>query len=77
MKTVLIGAISLYQKSLSFFLGGSCRFYPSCSEYSKEAIQKNGALVGSYQSFRRLLKCHPLARGGFDPVLSHREESHK
>jgi uncharacterized protein len=59
--------IRLYQWTLSPWLGGSCRFYPSCSNYALEAIQNHGALRGSWLALRRLAKCHPFHPGGFDP----------
>jgi putative membrane protein insertion efficiency factor len=53
---------------ISPLLPNSCRFTPSCSEYSLEAVNKYGALKGSYLSFKRILKCHPFHPGGYDPV---------
>ena len=49
-------------------LGNNCRFYPSCSTYSMEALTVHGTLIGSYLTIRRLLKCHPFHEGGIDPV---------
>ncbi|MGD9017242.1 MAG: membrane protein insertion efficiency factor YidD [Desulfobacterales bacterium] len=57
-----------YQLFLSPFLGRHCRFYPSCSEYTKIAIQNHGLLRGCRYGVGRLLKCHPFNPGGFDPV---------
>jgi putative membrane protein insertion efficiency factor len=54
--------------SLGLVFRGSCRFYPSCSRYSEEAIRKYGALKGVGLSLARLARCHPFHRGGFDPV---------
>ena len=76
MKTILIKLIELYQVSLSPDHGwmrsrypyGFCRHYPSCSEYSKQAIEKHGALYGGYLAFLRILRCNPYARPKFDPV---------
>lgn len=68
MKTILIYLIKLYQKTLSLVIGGSCRFYPSCSSYSIEAIEKHGSLKGSWLMVSRIVKCHPLHPGGIDPV---------
>jgi putative membrane protein insertion efficiency factor len=60
--------IRLYQWTLSPWLGGSCRFYPSCSHYALEAVEQHGCLHGSWLSFKRVCKCHPLSRGGVDLV---------
>jgi uncharacterized protein len=57
-----------YQRFLSPALPPSCRFYPSCSQYALEAVQKHGALRGSWLALRRLLRCHPFHPGGVDPV---------
>ncbi|OYY06143.1 MAG: membrane protein insertion efficiency factor YidD, partial [Mehylophilales bacterium 35-46-6] len=53
---------------LSPFLGQQCRFYPTCSQYSVEALQKHGACLGSYYTIRRLIRCHPWCEGGHDPI---------
>lgn len=68
MKTILVGLIRLYKYLISPLLPQSCRFVPTCSEYSIEAITKYGALKGSWLTARRLLRCHPFHPGGFDPV---------
>jgi putative membrane protein insertion efficiency factor len=65
---MLIAIIKLYKYFISPFLGSNCRFYPSCSSYSLEAIQRHGAIIGSYLTVKRLLKCHPFHQGGIDPV---------
>jgi putative membrane protein insertion efficiency factor len=65
---LLIGVIRLYQIVLSPFLGGACRFLPSCSAYAIEAIALHGAVRGSVLALRRLARCHPLGRHGIDPV---------
>ena len=57
-----------YQLLLSPWLGGQCRFQPSCSQYSMEAVRRHGALKGTGLSLRRLLRCHPWCEGGDDPV---------
>jgi len=59
--------IRLYQWTLSPWLGGACRFYPSCSNYALEAIELHGAAKGSWLTLKRLSKCHPFHPGGFDP----------
>jgi len=68
IKNILLGAISLYKYAISPLLPRSCRFAPTCSEYSAEAIEKYGAVKGSYLSLRRILRCHPFHSGGYDPV---------
>jgi len=65
---MLIAIIKFYKYFISPLLGSNCRFYPSCSSYSIEALQRHGAIIGSYLSLRRLLKCHPFHQGGIDPV---------
>ncbi len=74
MSKILIGIIRLYQLTLSLILGNRCRFYPSCSSYGIEAIQKHGAFHGSILTIKRLSRCHPFCEGGIDHVpddLSH------
>ncbi|MBN1333808.1 MAG: membrane protein insertion efficiency factor YidD [Synergistales bacterium] len=60
--------IRFYQKAISPYLGKRCRFYPSCSQYSLEAIEQYGFLRGSFLALKRLLKCGPWHPGGYDPV---------
>lgn len=60
--------IRIYQRVLSPLLGPRCRFYPTCSHYAVEALQKHGLLRGSCYAARRLCRCHPLNPGGIDPV---------
>jgi putative membrane protein insertion efficiency factor len=68
MRLVLIAIIKFYKYFISPLLGNRCRFYPSCSSYSLEALQLHGAIIGSYLTLKRLLKCHPFHEGGIDPV---------
>ncbi len=68
MKILLIVIVRLYKYLISPLLPGSCRFAPSCSEYSIEALKKYGAVKGSYLAIRRVARCHPFHPGGFDPV---------
>ncbi|MCM3710249.1 membrane protein insertion efficiency factor YidD [Sporosarcina luteola] len=68
MKSILIGIIKIYQKIISPLTPPSCRFYPTCSHYGVEALQKHGALKGTWLTIRRISKCHPFHEGGFDPV---------
>jgi uncharacterized protein len=65
---MLIAIIKFYKYFISPLLGSNCRFYPSCSSYSLEALQRHGAIIGSYLTLRRLLKCQPFHEGGIDPV---------
>ncbi|MEX0724825.1 MAG: membrane protein insertion efficiency factor YidD, partial [Planctomycetaceae bacterium] len=64
---LLIGLVKLYQWSLSPIFGGQCRFYPSCSNYFIQAVQKYGVISGSIRGVARILRCHPFYRGGYDP----------
>ena len=68
MRRLILGLIRIYQLTLSPLLGSNCRFQPTCSAYATEAIKKFGVLKGGYLSFRRLIKCHPFHKGGYDPV---------
>lgn len=73
---IFLAVIKFYQYLISPFLGQRCRFYPSCSNYSEQAITEHGTIKGLYLSVKRLLRCHPLSDGGFDPVPSiQREQS--
>ncbi len=65
---VLISAIRFYQKGISPLTPASCRFHPSCSQYGLEAVQRYGAARGSWLTLRRLARCHPFCKGGYDPV---------
>jgi uncharacterized protein len=67
-RLVLVGAIRAYQLTLSGWLGGQCRFSPTCSRYAEEAIRSLGAARGSFLAARRVLRCNPFGRGGLDPV---------
>ena len=60
--------VRVYRATLSWALGGQCRFQPTCSTYALEAIERHGALKGWYLAFRRLMRCHPFCPGGYDPV---------
>jgi len=64
----LIGLIRLYQLFISPLIPPSCRFVPTCSQYAIDAIELHGPWRGMYLAIRRLLRCHPFNRGGFDPV---------
>ncbi|MEW9502843.1 membrane protein insertion efficiency factor YidD [Jeotgalibacillus marinus] len=68
MKQVILLIIRFYQKIISPLTPPSCRFYPTCSHYGLEAIQKHGAFRGGFLTIRRVLKCHPFHPGGVDIV---------
>lgn len=65
---LLLALVQLYRVFLSPFLGGACKFYPSCSQYAQEAIALHGAKRGSWLALKRLGRCRPFTKGGFDPV---------
>jgi len=71
MRAILVGIVRLYRLLLSPWLGSSCRFEPTCSIYSIQALELHGAAVGSYLTFRRILRCQPWCAGGHDPVPAH------
>ena len=68
LKGGVIILIRLYQHTFSLLLGPCCRFNPSCSTYAMLSIQRFGVIEGSYLALKRVMKCHPLHPGGFDPV---------
>ena len=68
MKTILIAIIRFYQLAISPLLGSNCRFYPTCSHYAREALEKHGALRGSWLALKRIGRCNPWHAGGVDPV---------
>jgi putative membrane protein insertion efficiency factor len=68
MRQVLVWFVRAYQVGISPYLPSACRYYPSCSAYAIEALQKHGAMRGSWLAARRIGRCHPFRPGGFDPV---------
>ena len=68
MKLLLLLVLRGYQYTLRPLLGANCRFYPSCSDYTREAIERYGAARGSWLAARRIARCHPYHAGGYDPV---------
>ncbi|WP_404378008.1 membrane protein insertion efficiency factor YidD [Vreelandella aquamarina] len=71
---VMVGCIRVYQYTISPLLGPRCRFWPSCSAYTIEAIQVHGPVKGGWLAARRIVKCHPGSPGGMDPVPGGRSE---
>jgi len=68
MKLLIIGIIKFYQMFVSPLKGPTCRFYPTCSQYSIQAVEKYGVPKGVLLAIKRILKCHPFHPGGYDPV---------
>jgi len=68
MKRVLLWLISFYRRNISPMKPPCCRFIPTCSEYALQAVEKYGAFKGGLLALRRVLKCHPFHKGGYDPV---------
>ena len=71
MRKIAIFLICFYQKKISpifHFLGVECKYYPTCSEYTKQAIKKYGFCKGCFLGFIRILKCNPFSKGGYDPL---------
>jgi hypothetical protein len=68
MRWLLVQLVILYRGTLGQFLGGQCRFTPSCSQYAIDAINKYGAVRGSWKAMRRMLRCHPWGGRGYDPA---------
>lgn len=77
MLTLLLrGLIRGYQLLVSPMLGPSCRYLPSCSDYAAEAIERHGPLAGTWLALKRLARCHPWGRSGYDPVPEPRRREH-
>ena len=68
MSKLLLALIRFYRAAISPLLGANCRFIPTCSAYAMQAIEKYGALKGGMMALRRILRCHPFCKGGYDPV---------
>lgn len=76
MKRLMIKLIKFYQKAVSPYKGRAmCNYYPTCSAYALEAVERYGALRGGFMAFKRILRCNPLSKGGYDPVPI--KKSHK
>lgn len=71
MKKVLLKILNVYKKVISPWIsakGYNCKFYPSCSEYTRQAIEKYGCFKGCFLGMKRILKCNPFSKGGYDPL---------
>jgi uncharacterized protein len=68
IRTILLAAIRGYRFALSPWIGNSCRYWPTCSEYALGAVERHGALRGGWMMLARLARCHPYSAGGVDPV---------
>ena len=68
-KSLVLGLLRTYKWALSPMFPPSCRYVPACSEYAMEAVERYGALPGSWMAVKRILRCHPFVKGGYDPVI--------
>ena len=68
MKRLLIALVRIYRAAISPYRRPCCRYYPTCSQYALEALENYGALKGGWLAFRRILRCNPFHKGGYDPV---------
>ena len=69
MKKILLGTVKFYRKNISPYKGNiCCKYYPTCSQYAIQAIEKYGSFKGTYLASKRLLRCNPFSKGGYDPV---------
>jgi putative membrane protein insertion efficiency factor len=68
MKYAVLELLKLYKTFISPFLPSACRFTPTCSAYAAEAVEKHGALKGTWMGVKRILRCQPFCKGGYDPV---------
>ncbi len=74
LKIALLAIIRFYRAFISPLFPPSCRFHPTCSEYAMEAVERFGFFKGSWLAVKRILRCHPLQPGGYDPVPSKKEK---
>ena len=68
MKALLLFVLRAYQYAIRPLMGANCRFFPSCSDYAREAVERHGAAKGAWLGARRVARCHPYHPGGYDPV---------
>lgn len=67
-RKIFVGLIKIYQKYISPSIGSRCKYYPTCSEYTRQAIDKYGIIKGSFLGIKRILKCNPFSHGGVDKL---------
>lgn len=75
-KSLVLGVLRAYQWMVSPWLPPACRYVPTCSEYAIEAVDRYGVLRGGFKAVSRLLRCHPLSSGGYDPVVPAERQAH-
>ena len=75
IKILILALLKTYKFFISPFLGTSCRFLPSCSDYAYEVITDKGVIKGGVLAIKRLTKCHPWGKSGYDPVKKHKKEN--
>jgi len=68
LTNLVIGLIKTYKYLISPLLGNNCRYLPTCSDYTKESIIKFGLIIGIWLGLKRIIRCHPWAKGGYDPI---------
>ena len=68
ISAILIGLVTLYQGTIGLWLGGQCRYWPTCSQYMIDAIRKHGPVKGTWRGIKRIGRCHPFAGSGYDPA---------
>ena len=68
MRKLIVAILRFYKVMISPFLPSACRYYPSCSEYMRQAVEKHGVARGGWMGIKRVLRCHPFHSGGLDPV---------
>ena len=68
MRKLIVAILRFYKVMISPFLPSACRYYPSCSEYMRQAVEKHGVARGGWMGVKRVLRCHPFHSGGLDPV---------
>jgi len=74
LKKFVLMSLRFYKAAVSPWFGNACRYLPTCSEYAMEAVERHGVICGSFMAAKRLLRCHPFASGGYDPVSQYRQE---